>query len=300
MKLYLAGPMSGLPDFNYPAFHAAAADLRAKGHDVFNPAETFGGDQSRAHEEYLRVDTVAICEADAVAFLPGWDRSKGAVYERRVADATGRGVYLYDADAPDGLAPFRTGASTADRPHVALVGYAGAGKDSVADVLCQEFGYARVAFADPLREMAAALNPWIATGGLPGRGDDGLVRYTDAISHFGYTEAKRRYSEVRTFLQRLGTEAGRKVLGSNVWVDAAVKRARLSAAPVAFTDCRFPNEAAAVREMGGLVWRVDRPGVGPANDHASERFPAECAPDAVVTNDGTLADLAARVRALLP
>ena len=38
-RIYLAGPMSGLPDFNYPAFHAAAAVLRAQGHYVENPAE---------------------------------------------------------------------------------------------------------------------------------------------------------------------------------------------------------------------------------------------------------------------
>lgn len=189
-----------------------------------------------------------------------------------------------------------------DSPVIGLVGFAGAGKDSVADVLCGRHAFARVAFADPLREMASALNPYIATGGLPGRGDDGLVRYADALRHFGYTDAKVRYAEVRAFLQRLGTDAGRAVLGDDIWVRTAVANARALLTDhegVAFTDVRFQNEADAVREMGGVVVRVERPGVGAVNDHVSERFAAEGEVDATVLNDGTLGDLARKADDLL-
>jgi len=51
MKLYLAGPMRGYPEFNHPAFHAAAAELRASGHAVFNPAE---------HAESLGINTTGM------------------------------------------------------------------------------------------------------------------------------------------------------------------------------------------------------------------------------------------------
>lgn len=110
MKLYLAGPMRGIPQFNFPAFMMAAAKLRADGHEVFNPvekdAEKFGGemfttngsgDNDQAAADFgfnlrsaLAMDLAWICgEADGIALLPGWDRSKGAAAEKATADALG-------------------------------------------------------------------------------------------------------------------------------------------------------------------------------------------------------------------
>ncbi len=92
MKLYLAGPMSGYKDLNFPAFHEAAAKLRAKGHMVFNPAETdFGRPEKEVtHREALAVDLVWICHhAEGMALLPGWRLSKGAQAEFGVALAIG-------------------------------------------------------------------------------------------------------------------------------------------------------------------------------------------------------------------
>lgn len=105
MKVYLAGPMSGLPDFNFPAFHAAAAKLREQGHDVFNPAEKdeeihdkqiFKGEGDVAACEAkgfslrkaLAADVKYICEeAEAIAMLPGWEFSGGARAEWALANA---------------------------------------------------------------------------------------------------------------------------------------------------------------------------------------------------------------------
>lgn len=110
MKIYLAGPMRGIPEFNFPAFHGAAAKLRAQGHIVFNPAERdierTGVDISKGNatgdndlattqhgfnlREALKDDLEFIClEADAVALLPGWENSKGAHAERATALALG-------------------------------------------------------------------------------------------------------------------------------------------------------------------------------------------------------------------
>lgn len=83
-RLYLSGPMSGLPEHNFPAFHAAAADLRAHGYDVVNPAEvnsTNPGDWSAC----MRADIKALCDCDGLALMPGWENSKGAHLELHIA-----------------------------------------------------------------------------------------------------------------------------------------------------------------------------------------------------------------------
>lgn len=108
MKIYLAGPMRGYQDFNFPAFHAAAKKLRAEGHTVFNPAEkdeqkhgkgtlkSKTGDLKdiKKHgfslREALATDLAWICKhADGVALLPGWSKSKGATAEKATAHALG-------------------------------------------------------------------------------------------------------------------------------------------------------------------------------------------------------------------
>lgn len=90
MKVYISGPMTGLPDYNYPAFHAAATALREAGHDVLNPAEvdalhnpTPGTHQS--WQWYMRHAIRMVADADGVALLPGWQGSRGATVERYVA-----------------------------------------------------------------------------------------------------------------------------------------------------------------------------------------------------------------------
>jgi hypothetical protein len=111
LNVYIAGPMRGMPEFNFPSFHAAAKKLRAMGHYVFSPAEkdnerhgvdiskgNVDGDEDRAAKEHgfnlreaLGVDLAWICaHADAIALLPGWERSQGANAEA----ATGRALGL--------------------------------------------------------------------------------------------------------------------------------------------------------------------------------------------------------------
>lgn len=87
MRIYLAGPMTGLPDFNFPAFNAAAARLRELGHDVVSPAENEGGDTSHPWSYYMRQDLHHVLSVEAIAVLPGWQRSRGATLEVSVATA---------------------------------------------------------------------------------------------------------------------------------------------------------------------------------------------------------------------
>ncbi|WP_053958368.1 DUF4406 domain-containing protein [Sulfobacillus thermosulfidooxidans] len=89
MILYLSGPMSGLPDFNYPAFHAMASQLRTRGYVVINPAES-GTPPGWEYADYLRHDLVQLVEhAEGVALLPGWRTSRGSRVEVMVAEALG-------------------------------------------------------------------------------------------------------------------------------------------------------------------------------------------------------------------
>jgi hypothetical protein len=100
MTIYLSGPMTGHPEWNYPAFHAAAQRLRTAGHDVFSPAENFGGDVTRPRADHMRKNIEAVLAADAVAVLPGWEQSKGARLEVAVAREIGTPVVFADTLEP--------------------------------------------------------------------------------------------------------------------------------------------------------------------------------------------------------
>ena len=109
MKIYLAGPMRGYENFNFPAFDYAAEQLRKEGHEVFSPAErdrdihgtalenNATGDEKQAEKavgfslrEALAADTQYIAlVADAIALLPGWEKSAGANAEMALAHALG-------------------------------------------------------------------------------------------------------------------------------------------------------------------------------------------------------------------
>jgi hypothetical protein len=84
-RIYVAGPMTGYPDFNFPAFHAATARLREAGWEAVNPAENFGGRTDLARETYLRADVILLAQCQAIAMLPGWEESRGAKLEYLLA-----------------------------------------------------------------------------------------------------------------------------------------------------------------------------------------------------------------------
>jgi len=96
-RCYIAGPMTGKPDLNFPAFHAQAARLRADGWDVVNPAE-LNPDPSKGWLDCMRTDIKALVECTAIFMLPGWEWSKGASLEHHIAQRLEmRVVYVTEA-----------------------------------------------------------------------------------------------------------------------------------------------------------------------------------------------------------
>lgn len=101
MRVYLCGPMTGLPEFNYPAFHAAAARLRAKGYEVLSPAEyqqrAYKGTPRPANDTpwrvWLKRGLRFMLKCDAVFVLDGWEKSRGASLEVQIARELEMPVY---------------------------------------------------------------------------------------------------------------------------------------------------------------------------------------------------------------
>ena len=89
-RIYLNGPMTGLPALNFPAFAAMTANLRADGHTVTNPAEL--NRDGGSWNDCMRRDIAALMDCDTVATLPGWEHSKGARLEVLIAERLGMTV----------------------------------------------------------------------------------------------------------------------------------------------------------------------------------------------------------------
>jgi hypothetical protein len=165
---------------------------------------------------------------------------------------------------------------------IGICGHAGAGKSTLAQMLCDLLGEdAYVApFAGPLKSVAHSL-------GWDGRKD----------------------RKGRRLLQLLGTEVGRKCIHPDVWVRLWLEDAAESGGHVVADDVRFGNEAQAIRDLGGVIVRVRRRATDPGRFrlllhrigwrlHESER------PDLIdeghsIRNDGTLEELRASAANLL-
>lgn len=87
MKVYIAGPMTGVEDFNHPAFNAAAEALTARGFTPLNPVDNDTEGQKATWGWYMRVALRQVADADAMCLLPGWQSSKGANLEVTIGEA---------------------------------------------------------------------------------------------------------------------------------------------------------------------------------------------------------------------
>ena len=174
-------------------------------------------------------------------------------------------------------------------PHlIGLTGRAGSGKDTVREQLVQCHGYTGMALADPIRAMLRAL--LVASGTGPEWMTDRALK-EQPIPAIG--------ASYRHLAQTLGTEWGRSI-APDLWLRIAdgymrdIQRETFCHMKFVISDVRFPNEAAWVRAQGGEVWHINRPGIEPVREHASERV-EQITPDRTIDNAGTLEELAAEV-----
>jgi len=98
--VYVAGPMTGRPEFNFPLFNLTAARLLGMGWLVENPADN-GGDTTLAWDYYMREGIKQLVKCTSIALLPEWEQSRGARLELRIAIALDLDVYLVYPNEPD-------------------------------------------------------------------------------------------------------------------------------------------------------------------------------------------------------
>ncbi len=172
---------------------------------------------------------------------------------------------------------------------IGLIGPAGSGKDTVRRML-EDLNFTGLAFADPIRQMLREL---LLSNGI----DDAYIDDRDLkeapIPQLGVS--------YRQLAQTLGTEWGRSLLHKDFWLRlaAAYMQSLMQeglASRFVISDVRFENEAAWIREHGGQIWRIERPGLAPVRVHASETGIRDIAVDLVIDNGGDLVQLADRVQ----
>lgn len=91
--IYLAGPMSGIKDYNFPAFQEIARGLEDMGWAVHNPATSYNGSMSLPYNLYMSAAINMLFQADAIALMKGWEHSRGAKMEALIAQRIGLPFY---------------------------------------------------------------------------------------------------------------------------------------------------------------------------------------------------------------
>lgn len=176
--------------------------------------------------------------------------------------------------------------------NIALIGKLGSGKDAAARELINTFGYTRVAFADPLKQMVREADPIVryeptGYGPLP-------IHLSNVLESMTFEEAKRRYPEVRRSLQRIGQ--GARKIDPDYWVRAACNKIDVLTDEeyrVVVTDCRYLNEVRALKARGFKTVRIIRSQVEAtsADAHESETALDTYQSDFIVYNNDSLSAL---------
>jgi hypothetical protein len=188
---------------------------------------------------------------------------------------------------------------------IGVCGLIGSGKDTIADYLVNIHEFRRDSFAATLKDAVAAVFGWDRDM-LEGRTRSS--REWREQSDAWWSQRLGQNITPRWILQWWGTEVCRKGFHDDIWIASLENKLRASRDDVVISDCRFPNEIAAIRAQGGHVIRVVRgpdpgwfqqarehltQGASPPSElpHQSEWAWAGTEFDRVISNDGSLDDL---------
>lgn len=167
------------------------------------------------------------------------------------------------------------------------------GKTTVANYL-NGMGYRCLPFAAPLKEMTRTFLAQLGYSSV------------DALSLTDGELKEHRLQELgvtpRQLMQTLGTEWGRTCVTPQVWLICWRRKAHNNlnrGIDVVVDDIRYANEAELVRQLGGELWRIERPGTERNTDHASEGGLDDFTFDRRIINDGSLLALHTRVREIV-
>jgi len=167
------------------------------------------------------------------------------------------------------------------------------GKSTAAQALCAQLGFHEISFAGPLKELAYKMDPLVQSG-VPTNIGAGRGRLQWVINSLGWDRAKEQMPEVRRLLQNLGV-AARETFGEDFWIDMAFRVDRVE--NVVISDVRFQNEFNAIKDRGGMLIKIIRPGREAAG-HISETELLSVPDDewdCIIENRGTVLELEAAV-----
>lgn len=172
---------------------------------------------------------------------------------------------------------------------IGLTGKSGSGKSTAADYLWSTSGFLEMAFADRLKEAASVLFGWDRLA------LDDQEYKAEACPVWGITR--------REALQKLGTEAIRNVFGDDFWIKTwrQVYDQIQIIDSVVVSDVRFPHEADTIRDMGGVIVHIVRPGLETVGvpGHVSESGVEVMPDDYVIMNSGSVEQLYEQLNGLL-
>lgn len=137
---------------------------------------------------------------------------------------------------------------------IAITGLIGSGKDTIASHLVKNYEYERYSWAAPLKDITATLFSWdrdMLEGTTPTQREQ-----REQTDEWWSNKLGKNWSP-RVALQVMGTEVMRNALHQDIWILAGMQRIA-GKQNVVIPDTRFPNEIAAIRDMGGVIWNVQR------------------------------------------
>lgn len=139
---------------------------------------------------------------------------------------------------------------------IGLCGLIGSGKDTIADYLINSHGFGQHSFAASLKDTLAAVFGWDRTM-LEGRTDSSRA-WREQVDPWWADRLGIPHLTPRWAMQNLGTEVIREHFHQDIWTASVENKLRKIKDNVVISDCRFPNEVAAIQAAGGVVVCVNR------------------------------------------